>query len=73
MTDTEKHISRYDPRCAYMNDPLYRRMVDTIKSVLHDHQMTPGEVRSAAVLACAMYEAENTSPRMYYVSVEQLG
>lgn len=63
-------ISRYDPRPAYLNDPTFRRMVDTIRHVLRDGYMTPGEVRSAAVYACTLHEAENLS-RPYFIEVRR--
>lgn len=48
------------PSVKYREDPLYRLVVDSIEAVLHRAEMTPSEVREAAVLACIHYEERNT-------------
>ena len=40
----------------YHSDPMYARMVDAIHEMLKRHEMTPSEVREAAVHACVLYE-----------------
>jgi hypothetical protein len=47
-----------DARQKYLNDIWFHNMVDAIYAVLVEAQMTPHEVRQAAVFACTKYEME---------------
>ncbi len=40
----------------YNNDPTFRTVVDTLQMVIEQLQLTPGEVREAAVYACMRVE-----------------
>jgi hypothetical protein len=52
-------------RDRYLNDPTYRRVVDMMEHLLHQAQITPSEMREAAVLASINYESHNI--RRYHV------
>ena len=53
------------PVDRYMNDPTYKRVVDMFEHIIHTAQLTPSEVREAAVLACINYE--NKRVRAYHI------
>jgi len=53
-----------DAREQYRNDPMFQRMTDTVLSLLIEAQMTPSEVRAAAVLACIVYEELYVHPNL---------
>lgn len=44
---------------AYQTDATFRRITDTLEQVLAQTQLTPAEVRAAAMLACIHYEQRN--------------
>lgn len=54
--------SRMTAEYRYRNDPMFRRIVDSIRSVLHEHYLTPTEVREAAVFACCLHERDHINP-----------
>jgi len=54
-------------RRDYRNDPTFHRVVDTMVVWIRDAQVSPAEVRSAAMLACMM--VEETRPSSYYHSI----
>lgn len=45
-----------DVRARYYNDPVFHRVVDVLRSVISGAQLTPSEVREAAMLACIIEE-----------------
>jgi hypothetical protein len=47
------------PREKYLNDPHYHALVNSLRALIEKCEMTPSEVREAAILACILYE-ENT-------------
>jgi hypothetical protein len=48
---------------SYRSDPTFKTVVDTIEAWIHSANVTPGEVRAAAMLACIHFE--NRQPRRY--------
>lgn len=52
----------------YQNDPVYRRLVDTLESLIHQNELTPSEIREAAVLASINYEMKKV--RTIYIDKE---
>lgn len=44
----------------YLNDPVFHRIVDSLRTLLTEHHVTPSEVREAAMLACCLHEREHT-------------
>lgn len=44
------------PEEKFNNDPDYRRLVDTLESLIAKAQFTPSEIREAAIFACIRYE-----------------
>ena len=56
--EAREESSMDDARIKYMNDPTFHRMVDVIHALLVEAQMTPHEVRQAAIFACTKYEME---------------
>lgn len=51
-----------DPRRAYMTDPVFKMVVDSLEAVIQRAQLTPNEVRAAAMQACINYEMKTTRP-----------
>jgi hypothetical protein len=45
------------PRQKYESDPMYHNVVNAIHNLIETCQLTPLEVREAAMLACIHYEA----------------
>jgi len=48
------------PRQRYENDPIYNSVVNTLETIIEACQLTPLEVREAAMLACIHYEQRRT-------------
>jgi predicted RNA-binding protein associated with RNAse of E/G family len=46
----------------YMNDPMFKMMVDSLVNAIESGQITPTEAREAAMLAQIMYEERNHRP-----------
>ena len=44
---------------AYLNDPMFKHLTDTLEQMIAQTQLTPAEVRAAAMLACLHYEQRN--------------
>lgn len=53
-------------RLAYHNDPVYRNMVDTMINLIISLDLSPSEIRQAAMFAC--YLVEERKP--IYLSVD---
>ena len=49
------------PEQRYYNDPMFARVVDTLYGLVVDCQLTPSEIREAAMLACIKYEMHRPS------------
>jgi hypothetical protein len=45
------------PREKYENDVDYHNLVDLLESFIEKCELTPSEIREAAMLACIHYEA----------------
>lgn len=44
------------PRNRYLNDPMYHRLVDTMRAWIEQADFTPSEIREAAIFATIMHE-----------------
>ena len=53
-------MDRIDDR--YRNDPAFHAMVDTMRAVIENMQLTPSEVREAAMYACYQTEMRRPTP-----------
>ena len=51
----------------YRTDATFRRMVDMLTSVIAKLEMTPAEIREAAIYACIRFEHLNMSQTYRYV------
>ena len=47
------------PNEAYQYDPTFRRVVDLMCAYLSEYEITPAELRQAAILAATMHEARH--------------
>ena len=47
----------------YRNDPLFKRVVDSLYSLIDAAEMTPTEIREAAMLAQIIWEERNARRR----------
>lgn len=54
--------NRLEPRERYARDPVYRSLVDSLMSAIHQAQYTPTELREAVILAAIQYEAQFPRP-----------
>ena len=45
-----------DPELRYYRDAMFRHAVDTLEALVVQAQLTPSEIREAAVLACTHHE-----------------
>ena len=50
------------PTEAYQYDPTFRRVVDLMCAYLSEYEITPAELRQAAILAATMHEARRIKP-----------
>lgn len=53
-----------DVRERYRRDPLFNKLVQLLMHPIAEAQMTPTEVREAAMLACVLHEERNPRPMM---------
>ena len=53
-------LSKHEQR--YQNDAAFRSVVDALMYVVETLQMTPSEVREAAVFACVRIEMARSTP-----------
>jgi hypothetical protein len=44
------------PEEAYLIDPIYHSLCDSLEKLIIDANLTPSEVREIAMLACIHYE-----------------
>jgi hypothetical protein len=56
-------------RDRYRNDPTYRQVVNMMEHLLHTTQVTPSEMREAAILASINYEMMTI--RRYHIPMTQ--
>lgn len=49
-------MSKQSPKDRYENDAQYKKLCDTIESLIHSAHFTPSEVRECAVMASIHYE-----------------
>jgi hypothetical protein len=54
-----------DPTEAYKYDSTFRHMVDIMRQELTHYEITPAELRQAAILAATMHESERIRPLFY--------
>lgn len=47
---------------AYMNDPRYSNLIRTLMGLIETLQMSPSEIREAAMFACIKLGQINTEP-----------
>lgn len=50
------------PNEAYQYDSTFRRVVDLMCAYLSEYEITPAELRQAAILAATMHEARHIKP-----------
>lgn len=50
------------PNEAYQYDQTFRRVVDLMCAYLSEYEITPAELRQAAILAATMHEARHIKP-----------
>jgi hypothetical protein len=50
------------PNEAYQYDPVFRRVVDLMCAYLSEYQITPSELRQAAILAATLHENRRIKP-----------
>ena len=60
-------MSTQYPRDRYLTDSLYKAIVDQMTYLLNTAQLTPSEMREAAVLASINYE--NMRIRQYHIKL----
>lgn len=53
-----------------MNDTTFHAVVDMLRVAIMKYELTPSEIREAAMLACVMQEEINPSPVVIAVSPE---
>lgn len=51
------------PQERYLNDPVFNRVVNMLRGLIRDIQLTPSEIREAAMLACIHQEMEIVRPQ----------
>ena len=56
-------LNRLPAEDRYMRDPLFHTLVESLYVIIKNGEMTPTEVREAAMLAAVKYEMELPFPR----------
>ena len=51
-----------DAKERFMNDPVFHNLVTTLEKAIEDLQLSPSEIRDAAMLACIRFEDRRTHP-----------
>lgn len=65
MSKEQLNYNRYGtPRDRYLNDDMFKRLVDMMVAHLHQAMFTPSEMREAAIMASIIYaeQAPHISP-----------
>lgn len=52
----------YGHDARYHNDPVFHAVVDSMQKILIDLQLTPGELRDAAMYAAYLVEMRRPNP-----------
>jgi hypothetical protein len=55
----------------YQNDAIFKRVVDVLETLISKHQMTPTEIREAAILACVHSELRIKRPTEFPPEVQE--
>jgi hypothetical protein len=55
----------FSPEDSYKNDSTFRHVVDILRAELRYFNITPAELRQAAMLAASMHEAQRVRPLFY--------
>ena len=58
------------PQERYHSDPIFRAIVDQLTALIRTAEITPSEVREAAVLACINYEMTRVDLHHLPIEVE---
>lgn len=58
-------------RERYENDNAFHAVVDMLRAMLHQYQLSPSEIREAAMLACVMQEERSLKPIVVSLSEEE--
>lgn len=69
MSQDKPKALRLLPEARYHEDPLFRQIVDFMESLIHQGQLSPDDLRQAAVYAAIRYELCR-KPRPFYVDAE---
>lgn len=56
----------------YENDPSFRAMVDTLQGVIISLELSPSEIRAAAVYAAYRVEVRRAPPHMFRLDGEPI-
>lgn len=59
-------------RDRYLNDPLFRTLVDSLVVMIERQNLTPTETREAAMLAQIIYEEKNPKLSFYLDDIDSL-
>ena len=54
-----------NPEEAYKYDATFHRVVDLMRAHLSVYEITPSELRQAAILAATMHEAQRVKPHVF--------
>lgn len=58
-------LNRLPAEARYLRDPLFKCLVDAMYGAIRRGEMTPTEVREAAMLAATMYETIHVNPIIF--------
>lgn len=58
-------LSRLPAADRYMGDVVFKTLVDAMYGIIRRGEMTPTEVREAAMLAATMYETRHVNPILF--------
>lgn len=59
------------PEEQFQTDPVFNRVVQLLEGVIAEAQLTPFEIRQAAMLACIRYEMRNPRFLLFDPQVEK--
>jgi hypothetical protein len=67
-------VTPYDSsEYRYLNDPAFRHVVDCLQAMILNLELTPSEIREAAMYACCRIEMRRPSPIAGYRPVDDGG
>jgi len=58
-------LNRLRPEARYVRDPLFKSLVDSLYNLIRAGDMTPTEVREAALFAATRYETLHVTPILF--------